>query len=180
MAPVFPGTDEQTRFLNAQAYTDRSLGDFVRKAKTEPWWARTLVIIMADHGHRLPVLGPNEADRRWEVYHIPMLWLGGALARRDTVIRRLGAQTDFPRTLLDQMGVASGQYRWSRDLLAPGIRDFAYFAFEDGFGWVKSDGAYTWDNVGKAVMFQEGRITSADVRDGQAMLQATIADYVAR
>ena len=181
MAAVFPGSDERDRFLNAHAYTDRSIGDFIRKAKTQPWWDSTLVVIMADHGHRLPQLDSLQAKRKWETFSIPMLWLGGALAVRDTVIDRLGVQTDFPKTLLDQLGLDGSAYRWSRDLLAPGVRPWAWFTFSDGFGWVNfAGGAVAWDNVGKQVIDREGRTGAEDIRAGQAMLQTLIEDFVRR
>ena len=38
------------------------------------WWDSTLIIIVADHGHRLP-----ETNNRIDDFHIPILWAGGAL-----------------------------------------------------------------------------------------------------
>ncbi len=140
METVIPGPDERSRFLNAHAYTDRSIGDFIRHAKQQPWWDSTLVIILADHGHRLPELDSQQSIRRWETFTIPMLWLGGALAVHDTVITTLGVQTDLPRTLLDQMGLDASAYRWSRDLLAPGTKSWAWATFSDGFIWVNQAG----------------------------------------
>jgi phosphoglycerol transferase MdoB-like AlkP superfamily enzyme len=177
---VIAGSDEQSLFLNAHHYTDRSLGAFLRAARAEPWWNRTLVIIVADHGHRLPTLSPDERDRRWATFHIPMLWLGGALAVRDTVIHTIGSQTDLPPTLLAQLGLETGKYRWGRNLLSPGAAPLAYFTFQDGFGLLNANGALTYDNVSRSVMFKTGKAGESDVRIGQALLQASIDDYVRR
>ncbi|MGH7593629.1 MAG: LTA synthase family protein [Gemmatimonadales bacterium] len=181
MATVIPGSDEQDLFLNAHAYTDRSIGEFVRRAKAQPWWDSTLVVIVADHGHRLPVLDSLQPDRKWEVFSIPMLWLGGALAARDTVVSQLGLQTDLPRTLLGQLGLDASAYHWSRNLFAPDLKAWSWFTFTDGFGWVNgAGGAVAWDNVGRRVIAQRGNAGPEDIHRGQAMLQTLIDDYVKR
>jgi phosphoglycerol transferase MdoB-like AlkP superfamily enzyme len=181
METVIPGTDERSRFLNAHAYTDRSIGAFIRQARQQPWWDSTLIIILADHGHRLPVLDSLQPSRRWETFAIPMLWLGGALAVHDTVITAMGVQTDLPRTLLDQMGLDASAYRWSRDLLASGTRSWAWATFSDGFIWVnQAGGALAWDNVGKQLIASSGPTGPADIRSGEALLQALTTDYLKR
>ncbi|MGH7524507.1 MAG: LTA synthase family protein [Gemmatimonadales bacterium] len=181
MATVIPGTDERSLFLNAHAYTDRSIGDFIRRAKQQPWWDSTLVVILADHGHRVPVLDSLQSDRKWETFAIPMLWLGGALAVRDTVVTEPGVQTDLPKTLLDQLGLDASAYRWSRNLFAADIKPWAWFTFTDGFGWIDgSGGALAWDNVGHRPIAQRGQLGPGDVHAGEAMLQLLIDDYIKR
>ena len=181
MKTVIPGTDERNRFLNSHAYTDRSIGDFIRQARRQPWWDSTLVVIFADHGHRLPVLDSLQPDRKWETFAIPMLWLGGALAVHDTVVTVPGVQTDLPRTLLDQLGLDASAYRWSRNLFAPDVKPWAWFTFTDGFGWIDaSGGALAWDNVGHRPIARQGTLAPGDVHAGEAMLQALIDDYIKR
>jgi phosphoglycerol transferase MdoB-like AlkP superfamily enzyme len=180
MTTVIPGTDETSRSLNSHAYTDRSIGDFIRHAKRQPWWDSTLVIIMADHGHRLPALDSLQSRRKWETFAIPMLWLGGALAVWDTVISQIGGQADIPSTLLAQFGLDATGYRWSRNLLARGATGWSWFTFSDGFGWVTDSGKLVWDNIGRQAMAEQGRISRSDLRNGQALLQSLIDDYVKR
>jgi phosphoglycerol transferase MdoB-like AlkP superfamily enzyme len=181
MQAVIPGSDEQSRFENAHFYADRSIGDFIREARRQPWWDSTLIVIVADHGHRLPILDPQQSQRQWEIFSIPMLWLGGALAVRDTVITQLGGQTDIPATLLGQLGLDASQYRWSRDLLATGALPWAWFSFKDGFGFINAQGGkVAWDNIGRRVMAQTGTIGAGDIRAGQAVLQRLIDDYIKR
>ena len=181
MATVVPGTDERSLFLNSHAYTDRSIGEFVRRARAQSWWDSTLLVIIADHGHRLPVLDSLQSPRRWETFSIPMLWLGGALSVRDTVVHQLGIQTDVPRTLLSQLGLNASAYRWSRNLFAVNLKPWAWFTFTDGFGWINdAGGAVAWDNVGRRVIAQQGATGAGDIRLGEAMLQVLIDDYVSR
>ncbi|HEY4101192.1 MAG TPA: LTA synthase family protein [Gemmatimonadales bacterium] len=181
MATVIPGRDERSLFLNSHAYTDRSIGDFIRHAKTQPWWDSTVIIITGDHGHRLPVLDSLQDILRWKLYSIPMLWVGGALAVRDTVVHQLGVQTDIPKTLLSQLGLDARAYSWSRNLFAKDIKPWAWFTFSDGFGWVnEANGEIAWDNVGRQVIGQTGQVGPGDLHAGKAMMQRLMDDYIAR
>lgn len=180
MPTVIPGDDETNRFLNSHVYTDRSLGDFVRTARTRSWWDSTLIVIVADHGHRLPALDTLQRDRKWETFAIPMLWIGGALRVRDTVVHVIGGQTDLPRTLLAQLGLDGSAFRWSRDLLARDAESWAWFTFTDGFGWVNGRGSLVWDNISQRQIAATTGATSADARSGQALLQELVNDYVRR
>ena len=143
MTTVIPGADERNRFLNSHAYTDRSIGDFVRHARTQPWWDSTLLVIIADHGHRLPELDSLQSVRRWDTFSIPMLWLGGALAVRDTVVSQPGGQTDLPSDPAQPARSRRLGYRWSRNLFAANLKPWAWFTFTDGFGWI-NDAAARW------------------------------------
>lgn len=178
MAPVFPGADVQRQFLNAHAYTDRSIGAFIRAAEREPWWDSTLVIIVADHGHPYPRVEQAGGEQASLLYHIPMLWLGGALATRDTVIERIGSQTDLAPTLLAQLGLPHGQYRWGHDLLAAGAPSFAYFSYHDGFGIVDPRGRLVYDVISRRVTEREGDVGQPEVRSGLAYLRLSYQAYL--
>ena len=109
-----------------------------------------------------------------------MLWLGGALAVRDTVIHQVGGQADLPRTLLGQLGLDGSMFTWSRDLLATGARSWAWFSFKDGFGFVTDSGAVAWDNTGQRLIARSSITADNEVESGQAVLQRLIDDYVKR
>ncbi|NND34970.1 MAG: sulfatase-like hydrolase/transferase, partial [Saprospiraceae bacterium] len=73
----FGNDSEINSFRSAHAYTDVAVGDFVQWCKDQTWWDNTLIIITADHGHKLPQHeGPFNGSLK---YQVPMLWLGGAL-----------------------------------------------------------------------------------------------------
>ncbi len=175
---VFPGSDKRARFLNALHYTDRSVGAFIREAKRQPWWDNTLIVITSDHGHRLLAQGP-EPHGSPAAFRVPMLWLGGALAVRDTVIGRVGSHADLAPTLLRQAGLARGDYRWGKDFLSPGAVPFAHYAFNDGFGFVDSAGAVVFNNVDGGVLLEEGT-SPARLRAGLAYQQLAYRDYLDR
>ncbi|MDZ7646461.1 MAG: LTA synthase family protein [Cytophagales bacterium] len=123
METVIKGNDEGSLYLNACYYTDKSLGEFIRVAKSKPWWNNTLIIITADHGHRFP--NPQELKEK-ERFKIPMLWLGGAINQVDLRIKNFGNQTDLANTLFNQLTLPSpSDFLFSRNLMADSVNSFA-------------------------------------------------------
>jgi phosphoglycerol transferase MdoB-like AlkP superfamily enzyme len=182
MAPRFPGDDIEDKFLSAHAYTDRSVGAFIRAAERQPWWDSTLVVIVGDHGHPLPRVSPTDGEQASARYHIPMLWLGGALALKDAVVHRIGSQTDIAPTLLDQLHIPSDDYRWGRDLFASGEHgaSFAWFSYHDGFGFVDQRGRLVYDAVGRRVTQRAGAAGPPEVRAGLSWLRGAYQSYLDR
>jgi phosphoglycerol transferase MdoB-like AlkP superfamily enzyme len=171
------GDNTESRFLNAQAYSDSAVYEFIQRAEKSSWWDSTLVVIVADHGSPYPYLGSPLASASGQ-YRIPMLWLGGALAVRDTVIHRIGSQADIPKVLFNQLGISSTQFHWSKDFLNPSSHPWAFYAFRNGFGFVDNSGAYVFDNVAKRVIQRFGAPTPASVRAGRAFQQMVMQSYV--
>ena len=180
MAPVIGGTSEEAHFLNAHVYTDRSIGNFIAQASHEPWWDSTLVIIIADHGHPLPKLPAPAGELASQLYHIPMLWLGGALAVRDTVITVVGSQVDVAPTLLAQLGLSHASYRWGKNLLAADVQPFAFFSYLDGFGWVDAHGRLVYSYNTRQVMQRTPGADERAVRAGEAYQRLTYQDFLGR
>ncbi|MFD2785979.1 LTA synthase family protein [Hymenobacter rubripertinctus] len=174
MPTVFAGTDDDSRFKNSLYYTDKSLGDFIARAKRQPWWENTLVVILADHG--LPLLPyQNQAQN----YHIPMLWLGGALARHDTVVHTVCSQVDVAATVLSQLNLPTQAYPWSNDIFRPRAARFAYFATSsDGFGFVAPNRQFVFDNHQRRVIWRQGAVVAADVAQAQAYEQLSVQEYL--
>jgi phosphoglycerol transferase MdoB-like AlkP superfamily enzyme len=175
METVIMGEDEQSKFLNSCYYTDKSLGKFIETAKLQPWWENTLVVITADHGHRLP---NDEAWNSKERFKIPMLWLGGALNVSDTVIHTIGSQTDIANTLLGQINRPNDSFAFSRDLFDGDIPPFAIYVFNNGYGYIDDQGESIYDfDFGKFVMHNTD---SAGLMVGKGYMQALFTDYNSR
>lgn len=145
VTPAFPGNSEEERFLSSIHYSDECLGRFFAKAKTKEYYHNTLFILLADHGHRFPRENPYYMPER---FAIPMLWIGGALEKTG-VVEQIGGQTDLAKTLLYQLDLDTGRYRFSRNLLASSNSPFAYYAFNDGFGFVTPGDVFIWDHISK-------------------------------
>lgn len=178
MAHRFPGHDVTSEFLSSHAYADQSVGAFIRAAQREPWWDSTLVVIVADHGHPLPRIslpGATDADA---THRIPMVWLGGALTTRDTVVDRYGDQTDIAPTLLAQLGLPHDRYRFGLNLLAPNAASFASYSFQDGFGFADPRGSLVYDAIGRRITERTGTVGQAEQRAGLALLRLSYQAYI--
>lgn len=170
------GEDIEHKFLNSLHYTDTSLGDFIQRAKTKPWWNNTLIVILADHGHPMPKTNGGLSAE----FRIPMLWLGGVVGPQGVRVDSLGSQTDIASTLLNQLGYDSSEFTWSNDLLRKGRTPYAFYSFNNGFGWVRPEGTFVYDNVGKRDAEIWGKPDSIDKETGKAYLQMLFGDYLQR
>ncbi len=166
---VINGDDVESKFFNSLHYTDQSVGNFLDTASKLDWWENTVVIVVADHGHQLP-----KTDSRIDDFHIPILWTGGAI---DTsfVINEYVSQIDIPKTLLSQFDIQSEQYIWSKHYV--NTNNWAYFAFNNGFGFVDKDCKVLFDNPAKKIVEQYGNCVQAETM-GKAMVQKTFEDYL--
>jgi phosphoglycerol transferase MdoB-like AlkP superfamily enzyme len=179
--PLYPGRDGEPAFLSAHHYTDATLGAFIASLHASPLWDSTLVIILGDHGHLMPVLDASTGRFAPSSFHIPMLWLGGALAVHDTVVHTLASQVDLAPTLLAQLGLPTADFPWGRDLLAHDYRPMAFYAFQDGFGLLTRHGNAAYDNAARRVLAGPvGPLDSTALRIGMALQQRLMDDYVAR
>lgn len=140
-------------FLNAVSYTDACLGDFVDKLKQTPLWNNTLIVLLADHAMQSYPKDVNNTDAAR--FHIPMIWLGGAVAKTDTV-SAYSSQNDLAATLLSQLKINYSDYKFSKDILNEQTRKFAFYSYYNGFSMIDSSGVVTYDNNKKSVIRHEG------------------------
>jgi phosphoglycerol transferase MdoB-like AlkP superfamily enzyme len=177
VAPRFPGKSGEAKFLSAHHYTDSVVGRFVDEARRQPWWDNTLLIIVADHGHTDPGLSQVYEP---EKFHIPMLWLGGALAEGGKVWPQVLSQTDLIATLLGQLGLPATEFSWSRDAFSPNTRAFAPYFFKDGVGLVTDSSWFSWDNIGRKPIEQQASANPQEEEMAKAYLQKSFADYLSK
>ncbi|QNF35228.1 sulfatase-like hydrolase/transferase [Adhaeribacter swui] len=171
----FPGTDEATLFKNSMYYTDWAIGKFIREAKKQSWWANTLIVMAADHGHRFPNDDPNYKSSK---FRIPFLLTGGALKQAYPANTLIGSQTDIVPTVLQQLQLPAEQFKWGKDLLNPASKPFAFYVFNDGFGFVTPAGVVTYDNIAKKVITQDPGVPEQQITTGKAYMQLSFGDYI--
>lgn len=171
----FKGSDEATQFKNSVYYTDQAIGNFITAAKKQTWWPNTLILMAADHGHRFPGNDPNHDPAK---FRIPFLLTGGALKQTARQVNTIGSQTDIVPTLLAQLNIPSGDFKWGQDLLSPVVKPFAFYVFNDGFGFVTPKGSVTFDNVSKQVISQDSSVTNQQLDYGKAYMQLSFGDYL--
>jgi len=157
-------------YLNSVAFTDSCIGNFIDKFRQLPIWENTLVIMMSDHGFRYP---NNVKEHEPKRYQIPMLWLGGAVKEAQT-IDVYANQTDLAATLLTQLGVASYDFTFSRDILSPLYNEYSFYTFNNGFGFIDSTGITIYDNANNSHLLQTGN--EAQTTKGKALLQTLYDD----
>ncbi|MEO5977603.1 MAG: sulfatase-like hydrolase/transferase [Chryseolinea sp.] len=176
METVIQGDDEKSRFLNSAYYTDKCFGEFIAKAKESAWWQNTLIVVTADHGHPYP---NNPGVSNPDKFKIPMLWLGGALTKSDTVIHTVAGQPDIANTVLSQVNLYDPAFIFSHDILARNYDPFAIFVFNNGFGMIRPDRRFVFDNVANKPILEKGA-TAKDVEEGKAYIQKMYWDYNSR
>jgi phosphoglycerol transferase MdoB-like AlkP superfamily enzyme len=176
MDPVFEGDDNMTKYKNSVFYADNALGSFLDWAKNTEWWKNTLVIMVADHCCRV---SSDMIIYSQNLFRIPMLWVGGALSVKDIRIDKLGSQVDIPVTLLNQLGV-EGNFPFAKDLLSDESNSFAFYTYNEGFGFIMDSSAVIYDQkLQKPVLF-EGINPELTERTGKAYLQVLFDDYLKR
>lgn len=178
METVIKGDDEVSRFLNSAYYTDKSLGEFIDKAKKTNWWKNTLVVITADHGHPKP---DNEGLANPRRFKIPMLWLGGALNVKDTVVSTLGCHADIANTILGQVDMRDRTFSFSHDLFDKSYQNpFAVFVYNNGYGFKTDSTLYVFDTVGETYLREEGNPSDHEKNMGKAYIQKLYWDFNSR
>lgn len=165
--------DEMGLYPNSVAFTDSCIGHFIEKLKELPVWKNTLVIFVSDHGYPYPKDVTGYEPRR---YHIPMLWIGGAV-KEPVVIDKLANQTDLAATLLNQLEIDHDAFTFSRNILSPDYPEYAFYTYSNGFGFIDSTGISVYDNEGKKTLIEtphEG--SDLRLRKGKALLQTLYDD----
>ncbi|WP_341221321.1 LTA synthase family protein [Polaribacter atrinae] len=169
---------EENKFRSAHAYTDKTIGKFIQFAKQQPWYNNTLIVIIADHGHRTPEhKGAFNAPIKFQ---IPMLWLGGALNKKGIEIDNIASQIDLSYTLLDLLKSDNSEFKFSKNIFNTSDKQYAHYIFNKGFGTLSKNGLYLFDHVSKKPILEEG--TEALELDslGKSISQDAFQDFLDR
>ncbi len=119
-------------------YADWSIGQFINKAASRPWFSNTLFIFVADHGASMDIT----YDMSLSYNHVPLLFYHpGYLAPH--FIDRLGLQIDIPATTLGLLGIEHKNKTMGINLLRQ-KRPYAYFSADDKIGVVDSEYFYIY------------------------------------
>lgn len=160
-------------YLNSVAFTDSCLGDFIQKIKKTPVWENLLVILVSDHGFRYPQDLQEFAPQR---FHIPMLWIGGAV-KAPQIVDTYTCQTDLAATLLYQMDLPYAEFTFSKNIFNPTSPQYAFYTYTNGFGFIDSTGISLFDNESEKSLL-ENPAYGHDLRlkKGKALLQTLYDD----
>jgi phosphoglycerol transferase MdoB-like AlkP superfamily enzyme len=181
--PHFKRNDVANQFRSTAYFTDSCLNAYFNEAKKHNWYKNTLFILVADHGHRLPKSTSAAYDPA--KYHIPLLFYGDVIKPeyRGKQINKLGNQTDIAATLLAQLDLPHQQFEWSKNLLNPYVNDFAFFDWDNGFGYMLPQQAVSYDNSGERMIYVRNKNTDKSTTDktllyGKAFMQQIFTEYL--
>jgi len=183
VSPHFKGSDVTNQFRSTAYFTDSCLNAYFEDAKKHDWYKNTLFILVADHGHRLPKSTSMAYDPA--KYHIPLLFFGEVIKPeyRGKQISKLGNQTDIAATLLAQLNLPHQQFKWSKNLLNPYAKGFAFFDWDNGFGYMLPQQAVSFDNSGQRMIYVRNKnagksITDSTLLYGKAFMQEIFTEYL--
>ena len=171
------GNSEREKFLHSAAFADFAIGEFFQVASQSPWFANTLFVLVADHGHYNPggVRMDSPVSRQ-----VPLIFTGPLIdpAWRGRRISTIGNHHDIPATILDALGLPTSDFAWSKDLLSKQTRDFAYYTNENGLGWVSETGTGFYGFQSGQWQMYSGSLDSSAVSTGKAYLQTLYNDFL--
>ncbi|GAA4830885.1 LTA synthase family protein [Algivirga pacifica] len=169
----FQGEDKTSKFLNAYYYADQQIGDFVSYLKQQPYWENTLLVITGDHGakYRNDIQYYSE-----ERYQVPMLWLGGALSKKNIEIDTYTSHIDFVPTLLAQLD-SRKSYKFGKNIFSSDMKSYAFYTFNDGYAFLSDSIKLIYDNVGKQYILDNPELSQEQKQLPQAILQTIYSDF---
>jgi phosphoglycerol transferase MdoB-like AlkP superfamily enzyme len=178
----FGNSDNAAKFKSTAYYTDSCINAYLNNAKKESWYPNTLFIFVADHGHVLP----KQAHEIYspERYHIPLLFYGDVIKDefKGRKFSNVGSQIDIAATLLAQLKIPSKEFVWSKNLLNPYTKPFAYFSWDNGMGFIDNQQCVTFDNVGKMILDNSNpkdKVKTAQLLDhAKAYLQKVYQQFI--
>lgn len=172
--------EEHRGYLNSVLYTDQCLKEYFEEAREQDWYANTVFLIVADHGHHSPA---NRHIFEPGYVRIPLLLVGEPLekAYRDSTYDKLCSQVDIPATLLNQLKLDASAFKWSKNLFNPTSKEFAYYGFNDGLGWMRPDSFFVYHKGLDKYLFEQ-RPGFSDhpqmLRQGYSYLQVLFDEYL--
>ena len=182
--PHFKGKDVAEMFKSTAWFTDSCLNAYFESAKKQPWYKNTLFVVVADHGHRLP------RSTSWAYspakYHIPLMFYGDVIKPeyRGKTVSKLGNQTDLAATILGQLDLPHKDFEWSKNLLNPHSKEFAFYDWDNGFGFMLPQQAVSYDSQGKRIIYRkhpdaDEKLTNEALLYGKAFMQQIYTEYLA-
>jgi hypothetical protein len=135
----YPKDDPEKGLRDVIHYADWSIGQFMERARREPWFDNTVFIFTADHpqGSRKP--NKDLRDR----FHIPLvIYAPGLLEHR--VDPNVASHVDIFDTIVELIGVQASYLSTGHSLLDPQPRDRALIRSGENVGLVMADRCFMY------------------------------------
>jgi phosphoglycerol transferase MdoB-like AlkP superfamily enzyme len=176
----FDDLKDEGKYASSVHYTDQSLGEFLQAVRYEPWYKNTLFVIVADHSHNAPV---HLLMQEPEFHHIPCLFFGEVIKPefRGKNITRKVMQADIAATIMHQLGKDASAFPWSRNMLNPYTKPWAFYLMHQGGGFVYDTNYVAFDTF-KNSFFFSSFTDSTDykplLRKGEAIQQVLFDEFL--
>ena len=167
-------TGVEADFMNAIQYSDKCIADFIKKAKKEKWYKNTVFVFVADHSHGSPEF-PEPYSTKF--FRIPILIYGDPVikSKRGSVYKNIGSQADLATTLLHQLRVKTDALKFSKDLLSPNVKEFAFHATIRGYGFINPNGSLLYNFDSKS--YTENTFPKAQFQKSKSHSEALFLEY---
>jgi phosphoglycerol transferase MdoB-like AlkP superfamily enzyme len=164
----------ESDFMNSIQYSDKCIGDFIKKAKKEKWYKNTVFVFVADHSHGSPEY-PEPYSTTF--FRIPILIYGEPIikSKRGAVFKNIGSQADLAATLLHQLRIKNDALKFSKDLLSPNVKQFAFHATIRGYGFIDSNGSLLYNFDSKS--YTENTFSKAYSQQSKQNSEALFLEY---
>ena len=163
------------KVLNAFAYADSCVGDFIDQYRKMPLWDNTLFVLVPDHQGAYP----HRIEHPLDGHKIPLILLGGAVSK-PAVIDTYASQIDIAATLFAQMGLPHEEFTFSKNILNPDSPHFAFFTRPNFFGMATADNQLVFNLDAQTVQQDEGTAPGTNLEKGKAFLQKLYDDLAKR
>lgn len=171
LTPKFPHTTVENKFRNAAWFTDESLKDYFALAEKSEWYKNTLILLVADHGHHLPL---NRNLNMPESKRITCILTGGALNEKLKGFRwkKPMAQHDLIKMLAPYFNFDVKNYPFAHDPFSA-KHPFGYYSNENVLGLVTDSSNYKLE-----IPTQKANLEGTCADFAKAYLQVIYKDFV--
>jgi phosphoglycerol transferase MdoB-like AlkP superfamily enzyme len=122
-------------------YADWAIGEFMKNAKKQTWYANTLFVFLGDHGYSVD--GTYEMPLSYN--HIPFVLYKPSSLKADT-IHHLGYQPDVTATVASILNLSFENNGFGIDILKE-QHPFVYFTADDKIGCIDTNGFYYYELI---------------------------------
>jgi len=178
---VFTSNSTADKYKNTVHYTDKCVSDYLKSAKSKPWYNNTIFIITADHAHKYPNDRSYNAPER---HRIPLLFYGNVLKKelKGKENHRIGSQIDLAAMILAQLKIPYSTFTRSKNMFNVLSPEFAYYTFDNGFGIITPKQILVYDHNLGQVVYRKNKLSAAEdeeiLNEGKAYLQVMFEEYI--
>ncbi len=171
--------EKEKGYINSVHYADSCLNHFMNEARKQPWFDNTLFVFVSDHHHNTP---KGYSFFSPDYRRIPLVFYGNVIKPeyRGFHSKRICSQLDLASTLLHQLHMNAKPFTWSKDLFNPHTPEFAFYSFDEGFGWIRPEGRLVWyvhENRFEFERYLNPANKPRLFKEGKAYLQRVTEDF---